>query len=58
MLIFFWRISSCNKLNWHCLYFLEDFKDLVATKTFKNFETIEELLQLTLGQLELSTVDS
>ena len=44
---FFWRIFSCNKLNWHCWYVLEDFKDLVATQKFKNFRITELLLQLT-----------
>ena len=30
ILDFFWRISSCNKLNWHCWYVLEDFKDILS----------------------------
>ena len=30
ILDFFWRISSCNKLNWHCWYVLQDFKDILS----------------------------
>ena len=47
ILDFSWLISSCNELNWHCWYVLEDVKDLMATRKFKNFRTKELLLQLT-----------
>ena len=32
---FLWRISSCNKFNWHCLYVEEALTDRLLTWKFK-----------------------
>ena len=57
---FFWRISSSNKLNWHCWYVLKDFRDLVATRKFKTLKQQNYCYNWLnwLSQFELSTISS